>query len=108
MLNFMIIMEFVLWLAGFFIRGKLTLYQVLLIIPVVMFAIRKVGIKISAANIAITEILFLFFSTVFTILFSHIDKGPYFTCMIVRIISVAIAIIDDVFYVYVTEERKMR
>lgn len=104
----MIIIQFVLWLAGFFIRGKLTLYQMLLIIPVVMFALRKVGIKISAVNIIITEILFLFFSTVFTILFSSIDKTPYIICIIVRIISLIIPVIDDWLYVYVTEERKIR
>lgn len=108
MLNVMIIIEFVLWLLGFFIRGKLTLYQVLLIIPVIMFALRKVGIKISAVNIIITEALFLFFSTVFTILFSSIDKVPYIICIVVRLLSIVIPIIDDTLYVYVTEERKMR
>lgn len=108
MLNVMIVIEFVLWLIGFFIRGKLTLYQVLLIVPVVMFALRKVGIKISAVTIVVTEILFLFFSTVFTILFSSIDKGPYIACIVVRVISIIIPIIDDTLYVYVTEERKIR
>ena len=108
MLNIMIIMQFILWLAGFFIRGKLTLYQILLIIPVSMFALRKVGIKISAVNIIITEILFLFFSTVFTILFSSIDKVPYIICIVVRLISIVIPIIDDTMFVYVTEERKLR
>lgn len=108
MLNIMVIIEFVLWLAGFFVRGKLTLYQLMLIIPVIMFALRKVGIKISAVNIAITEILFLFFSTIFTILFGHIEKTTYIICIVIRVISVIIPIIDDTLYVYVTEERKMR
>lgn len=108
MLNIMIIIQVLLWLAGFFIRGKLTLYQLLLIVPVIMFALRKVGIKISAVNIIITEILFLFFSTIFTILFSSIDKVPYFICIGVRVVSIIIPIIDDTLYVYVTEERKIR
>lgn len=108
MLKIMILIQFVLWVAGFFIRGKLTLYQLMLIIPVMMFALRKVGIKISAVNIIITEILFLFFSTVFTILFSSIDKVQYFICVGVRVLSIIIPIIDDTLYVYVTEERKIR
>lgn len=108
MLNVMIIIDFVLWIAGFFVRGKLTLYQLLLIIPVCMFALRKVGVKVSAVNIVVTEILFLFFSTVFTVLFSHIDKPIYITCIVIRVISLAMPIIDDIFFVYVTEERKLR
>lgn len=108
MLKVMIIAQFILWIAGFFVRGHITLYQVLLIVPVAMFALRKVGIKISATNIVVTELLFLFFSTVFTILFGSIDKVPYFICLGLRVISATIAIIDDVTGVYVTVERKIR
>jgi hypothetical protein len=69
---------------------------------------RKFGVKISSVHIITMEVLFLFFSTVFTILFSELDVTRYVICLLLRIISCAIAVIDDTMYVYVTEERKVK
>lgn len=104
----MIILQVVLWIAGFFVKQGVTLYQLMLIVPVVMFAIRKFGVKISSVHIVVVEILFLFFSTVFTLLFGEIDKTRYIICLLIRVISCLIAIIDDTMFIYVTEERKVK
>lgn len=106
-LLFMIIAQVVLWIAGFFVKG-FSLYQVCLIVPVVLFAIRKFGIKIGCSHIIVCEVLFLFFSTIFTMLFSEIDTVRYVLSLVLRIISILIAVIDDTMYIYVTEERKVK
>lgn len=103
----MIILQVILWLLGFLVKG-FTLYQISLIVPVMMFSFRKFGLKISSIHIVVVEILFLFFSTVFTILFSKINALRYIIGILLRVISCIIAIIDDTLYVYVTEERKVK
>lgn len=103
----MIILQLIIWIAGFFVKG-FTLYQCLLIIPVVMFAVRKFGLKVSSVHIVVVEVIFLFFSTIFTVLFGHFDKVPYVISILLRILSCTIAIIDDTLYIYVTEERKIK
>ena len=103
----MIILQVILWIIGFFVKG-LCLYQVMLIVPVSMFAVRKFGLKISSIHIVVVEILFLFFSTVFTLLFGEFITSRYILSIILRVISCIIAIIDDTVYVYVTEERKIK
>ena len=103
----MIIFQFIIWIAGFFVKG-FTLYQCVLIIPVVLFAVRKFGLRVSSVHIVVIEVIFLFFSTIFTILFGHIDKIPYIVSILLRILSCTIAIIDDTLYIYVTEERKVK
>ena len=100
-------LQVILWIIGFFVKG-VCLYQVLLIIPVAMFSFRKFGVKISSVHIVVVEILFLFFSTVFTILFSEIEMPNYVISILLRALSCLIAIIDDTAYVYVTEERKIK
>lgn len=106
-LTIMIAIQVLLWFAGFFVKG-MSLYQILLIVPVSMFSFRKFGVKISSIHIVVVEILFLFFSTVMTLLFSSIDTPRYIINLLFRVISVIIAIIDDTLYVYVTEERKIK
>lgn len=101
----LIIIQFILWIAGFFVRG-VSLYQVLLIIPVLMFAVRKFGTKIGCQHIIAVEVLFLFFSTVMTLLFSQIIVTRYVISLLIRVVSCLIAVIDDTAYIYVTEERK--
>ena len=97
--------QVVLWIIGFFVKG-FCLYQLALIIPVTMFAVRKFGVKIGSLHICVAEILFLFFSTVMTVLFSSIDWTSYLWGLVLRVLSCLIAILDDTFYIYVTEERK--
>lgn len=103
----MIIVQVILYILGFFIKG-FSLYQLLLFIPVLLFSFRKFGVKIGCGTIITMEILFLFFSTVFTILFSEINVVKYVLSLILRVISVLVVILDDVLYVYVTEERKVK
>lgn len=102
----MIIFQVIIWFIGLFVKG-VSLYQIFLIIPVLLFSFRKFGVKIGCGTIITMEILFLFFSTVFTILFSEIQTVKYIISLVLRVISCLIVVLDDVLYVYVTEERKI-
>lgn len=106
MLSVLIIIQFVLWLIGFFIAGGLSLYQMLLVATPICFSLRKFGIKVGYGTIITIEFLLLFFSTTFTIIFSEIEVVRYIIRLVVRIIAIIIAIYDDTAYIYVTEERK--
>lgn len=108
MLSALIITQFVLWFIGFFIIGGISLYQLLLVSVPICFSLRKYGIKVSYGSLIAIDILLLFFSTTFTILFSEIDTVRYILCIVVRLISIIISIIDDTMYIYVTEERKKK
>ncbi len=105
MLITLIIIAVVCWIAGFFING-FCLYNVLLIIPTVMFAIRKFGIHIKYSTIIGVEILFLFFSISYRLLFHNFHIVALLLCILVRAVFLVICIYDDTVYVYVNEERK--
>lgn len=93
------------WLGGFFING-FTLYQILLIVPTIMFSVRKVGIHIKMSNILVPEIMFLFFSIVWRLLFKKFILWKFLVSMVLRIIFICIIVYDDTVYVYKQEERK--
>lgn len=103
----MIVVQFILWIIGFLVKG-FSLYQVMCLIPIICFSIRKFGVKISCGSILTMEILFLFFSTVSTLLFSEIQAAKYIISLILRILSILVIVLDDTMYVYVTEERKVK
>lgn len=103
----MILLQIVIWFIQWFINGT-SLYHGLLLIPIFMFYVRKFGVKVGCGSVITTEILLIFFSTVFTILFSQIDTVKYIITIILRVISCLIIVLDDVLYVYVTEERKIK
>lgn len=105
MLTALIITQFVLWLLGFFVGG-VSLYQLLVIITPICFAMRKFGIKVGYGTLITIELILLFFSTTFTVMFSSIVWGRFIIKLLIRVIAIIIAIIDDTMYVYVTEERK--
>ena len=105
MLNVLIIVSAVLWIAEFFVQG-FCLYNVLLIIPVLMFAGRKFGIYVKYGNIIAAELLLLFFSVMWRLLFNHFSLVRFIICVVIRAISVLIAVYDDMTFVYVNEERK--
>ena len=105
MLRTLIIMVFALWFGGFFVNG-LTLYNVLLVVPVVMFTLRKFGIHVKLGTICLFEILFLFFSTTWRLLFTDVVWWRYWVGLALRVISVLVVVYDDFNYVYITEERK--
>lgn len=105
MLNGLIITSFICWIAGFFING-FTLYNVLLIIPTIMFALRKFGIHIELSKILAPEILFLFFSTAWKLLFKKYLFVPWLIAVVVRLIFLGLVIYDDTMYVYVQEEKR--
>jgi hypothetical protein len=71
-----------------------------------MFAVRKFGTKIGCQHIIAVEALFLFFSTVMTLLFGHMIVIRYVISLLIRVVSCLIAVVDDTAYIYVTEERK--
>lgn len=105
MLTVLIVIQFILWFAGFFVKG-VSLYQLLLIVTPICFSLRKFGIKVGYGSIITIELILLFFSTTFTIMFSEIAVGRYIISLVIRLISIIIAIVDDTMYIYVTEERK--
>ena len=105
MLNAFIIIGFISWLLGFFVNG-VTLYTVLVLVPVVMFSLRKVGIHVQLGTIMTSEILFLFFSTAWKVLFHDFVWSEFLLTVLIRAIFLGIVIYDSVAYVYITEERK--
>lgn len=105
MLNVLIIVEIVLWIAEFFVNG-FTFYNIMLIIPVLMFAGRKFGIYVKYGNIIAAELLLLFFSVMWRLLFAKFNLVRFIICVLIRAISVLIAVYDDTVYIYVNEERK--
>lgn len=105
MLTALIIVGFICYIAGFFING-FSLYTIALIVPTVMFALRKVGIHIKFGNIMACEILFLFFSLVWRLMFHKFVLIKLLLSILVRIVFICVVVYDDTVYVYVSEERK--
>lgn len=105
MLTTFIIVAFVCWILGFVING-FTLYGVSLIIPTLMFSARKVGIHIKYGNIIAAEVLLLFFSLVWRLLFHKFYVVKFLLSILVRAVFLIICIYDDTVFVYVNEERK--
>jgi hypothetical protein len=100
-----IIVSIVCWILGFFING-FTLYNVMLLIPTLMFSARKVGIHIKFGNIVAAEVLLLFFSLMWRCLFHKFHIVRFLLSILVRAVFLIICIYDDTVYVYVNEERK--
>lgn len=107
MLNVLIIISAVVWIAGFFVNG-FTLYNVLLIVPTVMFALRKFDIHIRMSGIITCEVMFLVFSFLWRLLFKKLYVLKLILTLIIRLIFIIVVIYDDTVYVYVSEERKKR
>lgn len=105
MLNGLIIASFVLWIGGFFING-FNLYNILLIIPTVMFAVRKFGIHVKMSNIIALEVVLLFFKVVFALIFHKFILWRFLVGLLLRGIFFGLVIYDDTVYVYVNEEKK--
>lgn len=105
MLSTLIIISVICWIVGFFING-FCLYNVMLIVPTVMFALRKFGIHFKYSTIMGVEIFFLFFSISYRLLFHRFHLVPLILCILVRVIFIIICFYDDTVYVYVNEERK--
>ena len=104
-MNGLIITSFILWIVGFFVNG-FTIYNVYLIAPTIMFALRKFGIHIKMGNIVATEIIGLIFSVLWRLLFKKFHLIRFLIGLLLRIIFICIIVYDDSVYVYVTEERK--
>lgn len=105
MLNAFIIVAIVCWIVEFFIHG-FSLYALGLIIPTLMFSVRKVGIHIKFGNIVAADILLLFFSVVFKLIFHKFSFVKFLLGILVRAVFLIVCIYDDTVYVYVNEERK--
>lgn len=93
------------FVAGFFING-FCLYSVALIIPTIMFSVRKFGIHMKLGNIVACEVLFIFFSVVWRLMFHKLSLLRLLLCILVRIVFICICVYDDTVFVYVSEERK--
>lgn len=105
MLTTFIIVSFITWIVGFFING-FTLYNVLIIVPTVMFSLRKVGIHCSMGSIIGAELLMLFFSIMWRLIFHKFELLRFILALIVRIIFICIVVYDETMFVYVSEEKK--
>lgn len=105
MLASLIVTSLILWIVGFFING-FCLYNFMLLIPTIMFAVRKVGIHVKYGNIVATEILMLFFSITWRLLFHNFSIIEFLLTIIIRIVFICVVIYDDTVFVYVSEERK--
>ncbi len=107
MLMALIITNFVCWILGFVVNG-FTLYSVITIVPTVMFAIKKFGIFPKMGNIIACEVIFLFFSITWRVLFHKFSIVKLLLTLLLRAIAVGVAYYDSVAYVYTTEEKKKR
>lgn len=105
MLNVLIAIAVACWIAGFFVNG-FCFYNVVLLVPTVLFAARKFGIHVKLSNIITCEALFLFFSITFRLLFHHFSWVPFLLSILIRAIFIIVCVYDDTVYVYVNEERK--
>lgn len=105
MLTTFIIVSFICWIIGFFING-FTLYNIVLLIPTIMFSVRKIGIHLKFGNIVTCEGLFLFFSIMWRLLFNSFHIIPLLLSILVRLVFMIIVYYDDTTFVYVQEERK--
>ena len=106
-LDIFIILQYVLWIIGMIFTG-ITLYSILLLVPIVMFTLRKFAVKVSLGYMVTFEFLFLFFRVVFQLLRHGFDSRIFIVTLILRIISVLLVVIDNTHFIYVTEERKRR
>ncbi len=107
MLTVFIIIGFICWAAGFVING-FALYPIMCIIPTIMFALRKFDIHIKMSNIVATEIILLFFSITFKLIFHKFFIVKLLLTLLARAIFIGIVAYDDAAYVYVSEERKKK
>ena len=105
MLNVLIIIGYITWILCFFING-FTLYSCLVVIPVTLFAIRRIGIHMKLTSILTSEIMFIIFSMLWRFLFNTFELLPFILTLLVRMVFICIVVYDETVYVYVTEERK--
>lgn len=105
MLTTLIIVSVACWIAMFFVNG-FCLYAIMTLVPTILFAIRKLGIHIKCGNILACEIIFLFFSVSYRLLFHKFVIAQLLISLVIRMIFLGICLYDDTVYVYVNEERK--
>lgn len=92
----------VIWFKGF------TLYSFALILPTILFLVRKFGYFVKLKNILICEGMFLFLSITWTFIFGEMYAKTYLITILFRILFILVVLYDDKVYVYVTEERKKK
>ena len=105
MLTNFIIISFITWILGILVNG-VCLYSLLILVPVVMFALHKFGIHIQLGTIVTCEIIFFTFSLLWRILFHSFVWSEFLLTILLRAIFLGIVTYDSVVYVYITEERK--
>lgn len=105
MLTVLIIIALICYIAGYFING-FTLYNVLLLIPTIMFIVRKAGIHVKLSSICIAEGVLLFFDMTYRLIFNRMNVAHFLLEILMRVIFLIVVIYDDANYVYVTEEVK--
>ena len=105
MLSVLIVIAFLCWIAGFVVNG-ITLYAFMLIVPTIMFSIRKVGVHMSMGSIVGIEVFFIIVSTIMKVLFNNFSLIELVLTIIIRAVFLIVVLYDDTVYVYVNEERK--
>lgn len=105
MLKHLVIGTYVVWILSVLAHG-ISLYSILLLIPCSMFAVRLMDVVIKPGGIIGVEAFFLFCSVMYTLLLSEIVLWRLIILIILRVISVGIAIYDSTQYVYTSVEVK--
>ena len=105
MLSTLIIIAVLTWIGGFFLNG-FTLYNIMVIVPIIMFSVRKFGIHMKMSSIVASEVGFLFASTVWRLLFGKFILWKFLVTILIRAIFIIVVVYDDTVYIYKQEERK--
>ena len=105
MLSTLIIISVITWIAGFLVNG-ICLYNIAVIIPVIMFGVRKVGIHVSQSNIITAEVILIVFSLIWRLIFHKFIIWKFIVTILIRLVFIGVLIYDETMYVYVSEERK--
>ena len=100
----LIITVYILWILSIISYG-FSFYTIMLLIPTTMFALKKFAIYPKLFTLIAMEILFLFFSVTFKLIFNKFVLVKFLLLLLLRIIFLGICIYDEKVYVYHEEER---
>lgn len=105
MLKYYIRTVIVFWILSFLVNG-FCLYTIALAVPVLLYCGRKVNYFSSMGAIVAAEVIILFFSTSWRLLFGKFELVRFLIVLALRITSICIMWYESTHYVYTTVERK--
>lgn len=107
MFSILAVLSIISWIGVIWFKG-FTLYSFALLLPTILFLVRKFGYFVKLKNILICEGMFLFLSITWTFIFGTMSVKTYLITIVFRIMFILVVLYDDKAYVYVTEERKRK